>query len=516
MLPGISLDELHAVRPAPEAGDRDLAARHSPVLRFDAREPFLPSVAGYTVLRQDAPSASFPRELRLSAPGRRPAATVIEYAVWWDWDIGHLYELEHVWVYLDEAGRVVWGEASAHGGWHAVLPEAAVEDGARLVVCAEPGKHALHAGPEAFRAKADDIRFNCGPGAGWMGVHVPPLFEGRIAERWALPNRLVLGHLQAQAFAPSFDFSRRCVLPPEALVPWPALAAWIPGRVRAMVAALERAYPPGKRHIYRIAHRGASAAAPENTLLAIERAAELGADWVELDVRHSADGVPVILHDAELSRTTNGRGPVGDWPVDDLKRLDAGQGQAIPTLDEALRACRRLGLRPYLELKDGDDLPGTLAAVERHFNLSRIITAAFRPDWLAEVKALRPAAATSILFGALPVDAPALARAIGADYVHPCWERHGEAPHRHLTADWLAAARAARLGVIAWHEERPAEIAALQQRDVDGICSNTPERLGPAAPGRPMMKGGEVPHSDADREAQLWHGSTLNMHQEEN
>jgi glycerophosphoryl diester phosphodiesterase len=133
------------------------------------------------------------------------------------------------------------------------------------------------------------------------------------------------------------------------------------------------------------------------------------------------------------------------------------------------------------------------------------------------VKALRPAAATSILFGAVEVDAPALARAIDADYVHPCWERRGAAPHSHLTADWLGAARAARLGVICWHEERPEEIAALQQRDVDGICSNAPDRLrGPAPAARQAAKGGEATHSEADDKLQLWQNGKLTMHQEEN
>jgi glycerophosphoryl diester phosphodiesterase len=69
-----------------------------------------------------------------------------------------------------------------------------------------------------------------------------------------------------------------------------------------------------------------------------------------------------------------------------------------------------------------------------------------------------------------------LARALQADYVHPCWEHEPE-PHRLLTADWLAQVRAAGLGVICWHEERPAEIAALKALGVTGICSDNPELL---------------------------------------
>lgn len=89
-----------------------LAARYAPIIQFDAREPFLPLAAGYTVFRTDADSPSFPRRIELSPTGQPPAATAIEYAIWWDWDIGHLYELEHAWVYLDSDGQVVRAEAS--------------------------------------------------------------------------------------------------------------------------------------------------------------------------------------------------------------------------------------------------------------------------------------------------------------------------------------------------------------------------------------------------------------------
>ncbi|HUV88741.1 MAG TPA: hypothetical protein VMY80_03740, partial [Anaerolineae bacterium] len=96
---------------------RALAARYSPILRFDTREPFLPLAAGYTIFRQDGPSPSFQRgrQVELAPPGQPPASFAIEYAIWWDWDIGHLYELEHVWVFVDAQGRVVRGEASWHG-----------------------------------------------------------------------------------------------------------------------------------------------------------------------------------------------------------------------------------------------------------------------------------------------------------------------------------------------------------------------------------------------------------------
>ena len=81
------------------------------------------------------------------------------------------------------------------------------------------------------------------------------------------------------------------------------------------------------------------------------------------------------------------------------------------------------------------------------------------------------------MFGAPQVDPVALAQAVGASFVHPCWENVTAHPHQLLTPEWLQRVRDARLGIITWHEERPEEIAALRRLGVDGICSNTPELL---------------------------------------
>ncbi|MCL5269801.1 MAG: hypothetical protein M1457_04435 [bacterium] len=106
-----------------------------------------------------------------------------------------------------------------------------------------------------------------------------------------------------------------------------------------------------------IAHRGASAQAPENTLAAFRLAHEMGADWFELDCQFSRDGHLVVMHDGQLDRTTNGRGPVAARTLAELRRLDAGgwfdprfAGEPVPTLGEALDfAHGRLGV--YIEVK---------------------------------------------------------------------------------------------------------------------------------------------------------------------
>ena len=96
--------------------------------------------------------------------------------------------------------------------------------------------------------------------------------------------------------------------------------------------------------IMKIGHRGTTIFAPENTLPAFEKAIELGFEYVEIDVRYTRDGVPVLLHDAELDRTTNGTGWVGELTLDEIKQFDAGSwfsddfaGTRVPTLEEALK-----------------------------------------------------------------------------------------------------------------------------------------------------------------------------------
>lgn len=227
----------------------------------------------------------------------------------------------------------------------------------------------------------------------------------------------------------------------------------------------------------RIAHRGASAHAPENTLAAIAKAAELGADMVEVDLQASADGVLVVLHDADLSRATNGHGSVYAHTLDELKRLDAGDGERIPTAEEVIACCIEHHLGIYFELKIGFAATALVPMIQRHALHARCIVGSFRPDWLADVTAADPTIAVSVLFGSLHIDPVALARAARARYVHPCWEHDAAEPHRLLTPAWLAAVRAAGLGIISWHEERPAEIAALRALGLDGICSNAPELL---------------------------------------
>jgi len=443
--------------------------------------------AGYTIFRADDDSPSFPRRIELAPPGKPPAALAIEYAIWWDWDIGHLYELEHVWVFVDDQGRVARAEASWHGGFHDMTWNAAVPlEGDRLVGLSEPGKHAFAPHADWYAERWRDQRPRKLPGrrAGTGGVWVTPLFREQLGPlRTPFANSLVHTYLERRAFDPAWGFARRFPVTAELLVPWPALQAWIPGRVAWWVARLAEEIPPEALRFLRIGHRGASGHAPDNTLAAFRKAADLDADMVELDVQVSSDGALVVIHDLVVEHCTDGHGAVGDLTLAQLKALtvrdprNAITGERIPTFEEAIACCQELGLGMYVELKAGAAVPQVTAAIRAHELWRSAIVGSFRPDWVAGVRLLEPDIVTSVLFGAPNVDPVKLAQAVGASYVHPCWEALTPQPHTLLTREWVQRVRHAGLGIVIWHEERPAEIAALRKMGVDAICSDLPELL---------------------------------------
>ncbi len=459
----------------PNDEDYQLAIKYAPRIRFDVREPFLPSVVGYTIFRETAESPSFPRKIDVSDD----VAFVIEYAVWWDWDIGHLYELEHIWVYVNHDGDIVAGDASWHGGQHPMVDESGqmpMEEG-RLTVHSESGKHAFAPSNQWLLERKDTTIASCGSNAGKMGVHVTPLFKHIIRDKHPLNDRLVHTYCERRRFEPSFEFEQRFDLETAIFVPWNNLFEWIPHRVHWWTKELANTIQPHKRRGLRIAHRGASAYAQENSAEALHKAAELGSDMVELDIRSTKDDVPVAAHDPSLKRLYGVDVNIQDVTFAELQTLT--QPHPILSFEETVKTCRSLGMSIYLDIKDLSwaAAESVFESLEKHHLLKYSIFGSFRPDYLAEIKAQRPDAVTSVLFNSIHVDPVALAQSIQADYVHPCWEKRAEQPHKLLTPDWIGQVREAGLGIICWHEERPEEIKALWNLGVDGICSDTPERL---------------------------------------
>ncbi len=221
-----------------------------------------------------------------------------------------------------------------------------------------------------------------------------------------------------------------------------------------------------------IAHRGASAAAPENTLAAFALAAELGADGVELDVQLTADGQLVIFHDDTVTRMTGQPGRVTQMTLAQLKSLDLGAGQTVPTLDELFEM---LGpaLLYNIEIKDfrlRDYGIETAVAdrVEAHNLQARTLISSFNP--LCVRRARR------VFSRQVPV---ALLREPGwLQYTYLLASGEADHPaHSLVTADYMAWARQRGYRVNTWTVDEPAEARRLAELGVDGIISNRPDAI---------------------------------------
>ena len=236
-----------------------------------------------------------------------------------------------------------------------------------------------------------------------------------------------------------------------------------------------------------VAHRGASAAEPENTLPAFEAAVEAGADVIELDVRLTADGVPVILHDPDVSATTDGSGLVHQLSSAQVKRLDASGDRpgrvSIPTLAEALEV---IGRTPHvavdLEIKnipgeaafdspDESILRATLVCLEEAAFPASVIVSSFNWITIERCKELAPHVATGFLtVGAVdPHASLAYARQHGHEFVLPHAAALLEAGE-----GFVEAAHGEDVRVGTWTVDAEDDLARLFRWGVDAVASNDP------------------------------------------
>lgn len=224
-----------------------------------------------------------------------------------------------------------------------------------------------------------------------------------------------------------------------------------------------------------IAHRGASAHAPDNTLAAFELAHELGADMWEVDIRLTADGVPVAFHDADLTGLCADARAAGEVGTDELLRLSAAAGRPTPLFRDVAALAADCGAGIYLDAKEGRAATLAIGILLEH-GIERAIVGANTPDYCAGLIARGAPYPVSLLIGR-GQDPFALTDRCGAEIVHPCWEKAGARPDRLLDAAFFEKAATRGLPVVTWHEEREAVLAALAAMPVLGICSDTPERV---------------------------------------
>lgn len=254
-----------------------------------------------------------------------------------------------------------------------------------------------------------------------------------------------------------------------------------------MTASAARKSKPGHALPRVIGHRGAAGLAPENTVASFRKAAEVGVRWVEFDVHLSADGVPVVIHDDTVDRTTGGRGAVASLTLAELQALDAGawfdprfEGERVPTLEATVALLGKLGLGAVVEIKPS---PGLAAATAEA--AVRLLLRCW-PDHLP------PPMVSSFERAALERAhevAPGIARALLVGRIRSGWEREVDrlgcaalhADQRRLDAATVATVTRAGLPLFAYTVNDPARAAALFEYGVAAVFSDRPDLLEPVA-----------------------------------
>ena len=231
------------------------------------------------------------------------------------------------------------------------------------------------------------------------------------------------------------------------------------------------------------AHRGGAALWPENSLLAFQSAIALGSDLLEFDVHMTRDRAVAVIHDATLERTTDGRGPVRDRTLHELRALSAGYparfgttyaGERIPALEEVL-AFLKGRARALIEIKResvSDDAQGgvealCVEAVRRAGMTGDVALISFEARALLRCRELGPEVKRGHLFHrATPAEVVAGARSVDCDLVMP--------EKGLLTDELVRLCREARLNVATWVVDDPAELRALLRYDLFAVGTNRP------------------------------------------
>ncbi|HBX81986.1 MAG: glycerophosphodiester phosphodiesterase [Propionibacteriaceae bacterium] len=224
------------------------------------------------------------------------------------------------------------------------------------------------------------------------------------------------------------------------------------------------------------AHRGDRVSLPENTLPAFARAMEVGADGVEFDVQLASDGVPVVIHDETVDRTTNGTGRVMDLTSAALGALDAGLDgvhAGVPTLAEVLDLLAPSRLRINIELKNSvEPYPGLEEAVVRlvveRGLVDRVVYSSFNHDSLAVLVAMKTGSEVGVLVDADEWLRPwEIVQRLGADALH--------CPRQMLRIPgFVAGAREAGVPLRVWTVNRPKGFRRCLRAHVDGIITDDP------------------------------------------
>ncbi|MGW7578961.1 glycerophosphodiester phosphodiesterase [Streptomyces sp. NPDC054765] len=213
-----------------------------------------------------------------------------------------------------------------------------------------------------------------------------------------------------------------------------------------------------------IGHRGIMGVEPENTLRSFVRAEHEGLDVIELDLHLSKDGALVVMHDADVDRTTDGAGPISERTLAELRELDAGRGERIPVFEEVVAAVKA---PLQAEIKDVAAAQA-LAEVMRSRDLTgRVDVISFHDEALAAIRTLLPGVRTALVASRYGADVVDRAQAVGATML--------SLNIRRLTLELVERAHAAHLKVVGWTVNTHDQLRLARGLGLDGVVTDQPE-----------------------------------------
>lgn len=230
-----------------------------------------------------------------------------------------------------------------------------------------------------------------------------------------------------------------------------------------------------------IAHRGFSGVYPENTMIAFEKAIEAGCDGIELDVQLTKDGVPVIMHDEKVDRTTDGTGFVKDYTFSEIRKLNAKYRYEkadifceVPSLREYFELVKDKNIFTNVELKNSvvlyENLEEKVLDLIDEYNLrDRIIISSFNHLSVVKMKKMAPDMKYGFLEESIVLDAAMYAKRYGIDYLHPSWQS--------VTKEYCRQAKEEGIEINTWTVNDLALMKKLQGLQVHGVITNFPDRV---------------------------------------
>lgn len=221
-----------------------------------------------------------------------------------------------------------------------------------------------------------------------------------------------------------------------------------------------------------VGHRGVPMQEPENTLASFKRAIDMGVDWIEFDLRETKDGALVVIHDDTVDRTTNGHGKVSDMTFEEIERLDAGNGQKIPSLQQVIDLARNR-VKMDMEIKQRGIEDDVVSAIEKNNVVGQCMVSSFMLDSLEKVKKLNLDIVTAAIMDKMPENVEAcidhLLHDVRADAVM--------ISVKIATPPFVAELRRNAFKIGIWNADTPDQIEIYSAMRPHFLCSNYPDRL---------------------------------------